>query len=103
MIKLSTVIFSTIVFLSSNSAFAEQPNTQKISVEAAAKQTIHTISINKADAKSLTLLKGIGVKTAKAIIDYRSAHGDFKSIGELLKVKGVGLKVLAKNEERLSI
>ena len=100
MIKLSTVVFTAILSTSSISVFAENAKTHNISVEDAKEQTI---SINNADAKSLMKIKGIGIKTAQAIIEYRNLNGDFKTISELLKVKGVGVKVLAKNEKRLTI
>ena len=35
-------------------------------------------------------IKGVGEKTAQAIIAYRDAHGGFNSIDELQQVKGIG-------------
>jgi competence protein ComEA len=54
------------------------------------------VNINKADVKTLTTLKGIGIKKAQAIINYRQAHGDFKSLQDLAMVKGIGEKALAR-------
>ncbi len=48
------------------------------------------ININTADVNVLTSLPGIGVKTAQNIIDYRQKIKKFKSIDELLEVKGIG-------------
>lgn len=61
------------------------------------------IDLNTADAKSLTLLKGIGEKRAEAIIKYREANGSFKSVEELTKVKGISKKVIDDNREHLTI
>jgi len=52
------------------------------------------VNINTADAETLTTLPGIGAKTAQGIIDYRTAHGSFASVQELLYIKGIGEKKL---------
>lgn len=54
------------------------------------------ININTADQQLLTQIKGIGPATARKIIDYREKNGEFKSIDELLQVKGIGEKSLAR-------
>jgi competence protein ComEA len=100
MIKLSIVVVSAILSLSSIAAYAEQSHSQKNRIEAVKEQSI---SINTANVETLMLLKGIGKKTAQAIIDYRSANGDFKSVDELLNVKGVGAKVLSKIERFVTL
>ena len=62
------------------------------------------VNINTADAKALqTYLKGIGAAKAKAIVEYRKTHGEFKSVDELRKVRGIGKKLVEKNRENLSI
>lgn len=50
----------------------------------------YKININTADENELAFLKGIGEVTARAIVDYRSEHGEFKSISELDNVYGIG-------------
>lgn len=52
------------------------------------------IDINTASVKELSQIKGIGASKAEAIVEYRKTNGKFKSMDELLKVKGVGPKVL---------
>ena len=54
------------------------------------------IDINSADEKMLTNLPGVGPTTASKIHEYRKVNGPFKSVDELLKVKGIGPKVLDK-------
>lgn len=53
------------------------------------KQT-NLISINTADLNALLQIPKIGEKTAQAIIDYRNQYGLFRSLEELMKVKGIG-------------
>ena len=54
------------------------------------------VNLNSADEETLTNLPGIGPKTATRIHEYRQANGPFKSVDDLLKVKGIGPKVLEK-------
>jgi len=56
------------------------------------------VNINTADAATIAQeLKGIGIKRAQAIVEYRSKHGPFKSADELSLIKGIGTKVIQKN------
>jgi len=48
------------------------------------------VNLNSATLEQLNTLDGIGPKTAQKIIDYREAHGGFKSIEELMEVPGIG-------------
>ena len=52
--------------------------------------TLHSIMLNKAPIDGLTLLPGIGQIIAERIISRRNLTGSFKSVDELLKVKGIG-------------
>lgn len=61
------------------------------------------ININRASEGELVSLHGIGSSKAQAIILYREMFGDFKSIDELAKVKGIGAKTVEKNRARLQI
>lgn len=62
------------------------------------------VDINTADAKTLaTALKGVGEKTAEAIVAYRAANGPFKSVDELRNVKGVGDRLLEQNRANLRV
>jgi len=59
-------------------------------------EKIEKIDINKADIETLSKLPGIGPVKSKAILDYREKNGEFKSLIELIEVKGIGKKTLAK-------
>ena len=57
------------------------------------------ININTASAVEIAAaMKGVGLKTADAIVTYRKANGPFKTIKSVTKVKGVGDKTLLKNK-----
>ena len=62
------------------------------------------VNINTADATALdSALVGVGEKTAKAIVDYRTKNGKYKSVDDLLKVKGIGPALLEKNRENITV
>ena len=54
------------------------------------------LDINKASAEQLTALPGVGSKKAGEIVKYRELNGNFKSVDELVNVKGIGVKMVAK-------
>ncbi|MGI9291131.1 MAG: ComEA family DNA-binding protein [Gammaproteobacteria bacterium] len=56
------------------------------------------VNVNTADAEELSReLNGIGLSKAQAIVDYRKEYGRFESPEELVKVKGIGARVIAAN------
>ena len=59
------------------------------------------VDINTASLDSLSSVKGLGIKKAQAIIDYRANHC-FKSVDELTNIKGIGTKSLEKMRSELS-
>lgn len=61
------------------------------------------INANTATVEQLMMLPGIGEKTAKAILTYRTANGPFKSIDDIAKVKGISKKKLEKIRPNLSL
>ena len=48
------------------------------------------LNVNEAKDFELVLLRGIGPKTAQAIIEYRELHGPFASLDDLKRVSGIG-------------
>ena len=59
----------------------------------------HSVNVNQASASQIAAaLKGVGLKTATAIVAYRKANGPFKTADSLMSVKGVGRRTLVKNE-----
>ena len=54
------------------------------------------IDVNTASQAQLEALNGIGPAKAKAIVDYRTKNGAFKSVDDLDKVSGIGKATLEK-------
>ena len=61
-----------------------------------------SIDINNASKKELSSLNGIGTKKAELIIAYRDINC-FKNIDELVKIKGIGKKIVDKNKGNISV
>ncbi|MFS0839686.1 ComEA family DNA-binding protein [Paenibacillus sp. 1P03SA] len=61
------------------------------------------VDINTANLQQLMELPGIGESKGKAILAYRERHGKFKRAEQLLDIKGIGEKMLAKMKPYLQI
>lgn len=62
------------------------------------------VNINTADAATLDrVLVNIGPAKAEAIVEHRKANGAFRSAEQLALVKGVGLKTIEKNRDRIVV
>lgn len=53
------------------------------------------VNLNTATEDQLDTLPGVGPVTAQAILAWRTEHGGFSSVDELLEVKGIGESTLA--------
>ena len=85
-----------------NNYYLSRPTQQTSSRQVAAK-TVQgdKISLNQANVQQLQSLNGVGEKKALAIVEYREKNGGFKTVDELMNVKGIGPKLVEKNKERL--
>jgi competence protein ComEA len=62
------------------------------------------VDVNTADAATLALaLDGIGAEKAKEIVAHREKNGDFKTVDELMEVKGIGKATIDRNRDRIVI
>jgi len=52
------------------------------------------LDLNRARAGDLELLPGIGPKLAQRILDDRSTHGPYRSVDQLVRVRGIGRRTL---------
>lgn len=59
------------------------------------------VHLSTATAEQLEEIDGIGPTLAERIVEYRDAHGGFRSIQELAEVEGIGEKRLATLREAL--
>ncbi len=104
--KLVTILLCSLFAIASvQAAFAAGTSAKgakndKVAVE---KTIAGPININDADIDMLMSLPGIGEKTAQQIGNYRDTNGPFKSVDDLLNVKGIGPKVLEKIRPLVSV
>ena len=61
------------------------------------------LDLNRATVQELTTLPGIGEVLAQRIVDYREAHGPFRSVEELIAVEGIGEGKLEKLRELVTV
>lgn len=61
------------------------------------------VNINTAAVAELETLRGIGPVLAQRIIDYRTKHGPFQAIEEVMKVSGIGPATFAGIRDRISV
>lgn len=79
-----TIAPSSLLVFSSGKAYAAG--------EAVAKKAVKMVNINTASIGELITLKGIGEKTAQAIVGYREKNGPFKAIEDIKNIQGIGEK-----------
>ncbi len=61
------------------------------------------IDLNRAEWYELIILPGIGETKARAIVGYRKEAGNFKTIEQLCKVKGIGTKTVKRLKDLVYI
>ena len=61
------------------------------------------LDINSATLKQLSDIPGIGEVIAQRILDYRDENGAFRSLDELLNIKGIGESRLQQLQEYLTV
>lgn len=60
------------------------------------------VDINSATPQEIAdQLSGVGPAKAQAIVDYRTKNGPFKSVDEVMNVKGIGFKLIERNIEMI--
>jgi comEA protein len=61
------------------------------------------VNINTANSEELQQVPGIGPATAEKILQMRKSYGTFKSVDDLLSIKGIGKKRLEKMRKYLTV
>jgi len=64
----------------------------------AGEETSGVVNINTASAEQLQLLPRVGPALAGRIIDFREANGSYRTVDEIVAVKGIGEKSFEKLE-----
>ena len=95
--KFLALALSSVLLLATASTAIADPSEEMRSLVVTA--DYHPVNINEATASEIAgALRGVGLKTASAIVAYRKANGPFKTTQSLTAVKGIGTKTLRKNE-----
>ena len=68
-----------------------------------AAENVGKVNINTAGVEELTTLDGIGEKRAEDIISYREQAGGFKSIDELMNIKGIKQAAFDKIKDKIYV
>ena len=61
------------------------------------------VNVNTATLEELETLPGIGPALGQRIIDYRTQHGPFRAVDDLLNVSGIGDKRLADLRPKITV
>jgi competence protein ComEA len=61
------------------------------------------VNLNSADQATLESLPGVGPVLAQRILEWRSEHGRFTSVEELREVSGIGDKVFARLQPKVTV
>src|SRR5712692_3282061 len=67
------------------------------------KPPLKPININTANSEELQQVPGIGPATAEKILQMRKSYGAFKSVDDLLSIRGLGQKRLDKMRKYLTV
>jgi len=88
--RIFSVSLSLCLFLLVVSSATKKPPTQPI-------------NINTANSAQLQLVPGIGPSTAEKILQMRKSYGAFKSVNDLMAIRGIGPKRLEKMRKYLTV
>jgi competence protein ComEA len=72
-------------------------------LSATKKPPLKPVNINTATSEELQQVPGIGPATAEKILQMRKSYGLFKSVDDLLAIKGIGKKRLDKMRKYLTV
>ncbi len=63
-----------------------------------------SVDVNTASVEELAeALHGVGMAKARAIVEYRDENGTFEHIDELVNVRGIGLRTVDRNRDRIEL
>ncbi|MDC0172292.1 helix-hairpin-helix domain-containing protein [Gammaproteobacteria bacterium] len=101
-IRLFVLLLAGLVALASNLTVADEMM-DKSSVKAMLLEPM-AVNINTASAEDMAQsLKGIGIKTAQAIVAHRDSEGLFESPESIVQVKGIGDFTYEANKDAIMV
>ena len=98
----SAIESSAVVNSEPESPAADQPSSA-LSESSQDESAVFPVDLNTADAALLDSVPGIGEVIAGRIIEYRNSVGKFKTVDELLNIKGIGEKTLEEMRDYLTV
>jgi competence protein ComEA len=105
----SAIVLCTLLVAPSLSAQAKPASTRAPAAAAAspiasaAPAVSGVLNLNTASVEELTRLPGVGPSRAQAIIELRKRLNGFKTLEDLMKVRGIGRKTFRKLEPMLRL
>ena len=72
-----------------------------VGAEAEDKSSSGLVDINTAASAELETLPGIGPALARKIVEFREQNGPFRTVDDLLKIRGIGEKSLERFRDRI--
>ena len=76
---------------------------EKATKPKAAPSVTTPVNLNTATVSDLQALPGVGVATARLIIEHREKNGGFKKVEELMNIKGIGEKSFLKLKPMVTV
>lgn len=98
--SLETMTPDSFVTNKPNSALSPSPSTETPTSDQA---QAAKININTATLAELETLNGIGSTLAGRIVDYRQSSGPFKTIEDIMKVKGIKQGIFDKIKDQITV
>jgi comEA protein len=83
-------LFTALVFVNAASAATKKP-------------PLKPVNLNSATSEELQEVPGIGPATAEKILQMRKSYGAFKSVDDLVAIRGIGKKRLDKMRKYLTV
>lgn len=108
-IALAAGLASTVAFAEDAATDTQTPAAQTQTTDSAATTSTDAaktdmVNINTADAKTIAKeLSGTGKRRAEAIVDYREKNGQFKSVDDLMNVKGITKRWMEKHRDKITV
>ena len=94
---------SKLAKIDSQTVFEAEAKADAKLIEGTQPATSAMINLNSATLEQLDILPGIGPSKARAIIEYRTKFGEFRSLEQIMEVKGIGPKLFEKMKDRIAI
>lgn len=96
----SLVLALLVVTLGVAAAHADgSPRVQRVATVA---ESAQRVDLNSAGSEELQSLPGVGPALAARIVAFRQENGPFRTVDDLLAVKGIGPKMLEKLRDKLT-